>query len=329
LEVVSGGLYAEVRQYVSNWASGSVRLIQGSPVIEFDYTVGPIPMLDKINKEIITRFNTSIRSQSIFYTDSNGREFQQRKRDYRPTWNYTVTEPVSGNYYPMTTAVRIEDNEMSLAVLTDRPQGASSMSDGSIEICLHRRTITGYMPLDEPGDDGRGLVITGRHSVLLNPPQLQADAVRLLQSQVYAPSLVELAPMTMTADEYIDTHRTEDTYLKTALPDNVDLITLTVHDNNQSTLLIRLAHLFAVNDQSDLARPVTVDISQLFKRNLVSLKEVSLTANQPVENIRKTQWQLWQKSPATMNNIIQRGSLNGTLVTITPMEIRTFIIVLE
>jgi alpha-mannosidase len=329
LEVVSGGLYAEVRQYVTDWMSGSVRLIQGSPAIEFDYTVGPIPKSDHLGKEIITRFNTSIRSQSIFFTDSNGREFQQRKRDYRPTWNYTVSESVSGNYYPMTTAVRIEDAQMSLAVLTDRSQGVSSMSDGSIEICLHRRTLTGLMALDEPGDDGRGLVITGRHFILLNPPQLQADALRLLQSQVYAPSVVELAPVTMTANEYIDTHRTQDTYLKSPLPNNVDLLTLTVHDNNQNTLLIRLAHLFAINDQSDLAQPVTIDMSQLFKRNLVSLKEVSLTANQPVENVRKTQWQLSQKTTDTANNPIQRGSLNDTSVTITPMEIRTFIIVLE
>jgi lysosomal alpha-mannosidase len=310
--------------------SSSVRLIQGSPVIEFDYTVGPVPISDGLSKEIITRFTTNIRSNGIFFTDSNGREFQQRKRDYRPTWNYTVSEPVSGNYYPMTTAVRIEGEQMSLAVLTDRAQGVSSMIDGSIEICLHRRLYNAFMPLNEPGDDGRGLIITGRHSVLLNPPQLQADAIRTLQSQVYAPSHVELAPVTITANEYIATHQIQDTYLKSSLPDNVDLITLAVHDNNPNTILIRLAHLFAVNDQSDLARTVTIDMSQLFKRNLVSLKEVSLTANQPIQNIRKIQQQLWQKSAeTTMNNPIQRGSLNGTMVTITPMEIRTFIIVLE
>jgi alpha-mannosidase len=329
LEVVSGAVYAEVRQYVTDWMTGSVRLIQGSPVIEFDYTVGPIPIADGLAKEVITRFNTSIRSQGIFYTDSNGREFQQRKRDYRLTWNYTVTEPVSGNYYPMTTAVRIEDTQMSLAVLTDRSQGVSSMSDGSIEIFLHRRTLTGWLPLNDTGDDGRGLVVTGRHLILLNPPQLQADAIRSLQSQVYAPSLVELAPVTITAAEYIDTHRIKDTYLKSPLPDNVDLITLTVHDTDQNRLLIRLAHLFAINDQSGLAQPVTIDMSQLFKRNLLTLKEISLTANQPIENVRKIQQQLSQKTTDTINNTTQRGSLNDTSVTITPMEIRTFLITLE
>jgi lysosomal alpha-mannosidase len=329
LEVISGALYAEVRQYVTDWMSGSVRLIRGSPVIEFDYTVGPIPFSDDVGREIITRFKTGIHSESIFYTDSNGREFQQRKRDYRPTWNYTVTEPVSGNYYPMTTAVRIEGPDRSLAVLTDRAQGVSSMIDGSIEICLHRRILHSRISLNETGDDGRGLVISGRHFVLLNPPELQADAIRVLQSQVYAPSHVELAPVTITADEYIATHQIQDSYLRSALPDNVDLMTLAVYGNNQSTLLIRLAHLFAINDQSDLARPVTIDLSQLFKRNLISLNEVSLTANQPIQNVRQIQQELWQQSIEIMNSSIQRGSLDGTLVTITPMEIRTFIIVLE
>ena len=109
--MISGALYSEVRQYVTSWVSNAVRLTQVSPMIEFDYTIGPIPFGDGVSKEIITRFNTSIRSQGTFFTDSNGREFQLRKRDYRPTWNYTITEPVSGNYYPMTTAVRLEDQQ--------------------------------------------------------------------------------------------------------------------------------------------------------------------------------------------------------------------------
>lgn len=172
-------------------------------------------------------------------------------------------------------------------------------------------------------------MISGRHFVLLNPPELQADAIRTLQSQVNTPSHVELAPVMITANEYIGTHQTQDSYLRSALPDNVDLMTLTVYGKNQSTLLIRLVHLFATNDRPDLARPVTIDLSQLFKRNLVSLNEVSLTANQPIQNVRKIQQELWQQSTEPMDNSIQRGSLNGILVTITPMEIRTFIIVLE
>ena len=117
--------------------------------------------------------------------------------------------------------------------------------------------------------------------------------------------------------------------MRSPLPNNVDLVTLTVHNNNQSTLLIRLAHLFGVNDQSDLAKLVTIDLSQLFKRNLISLEEVSLTANQPIQNVRNIQQQLQQKTAETVSSFIQRGPLHGTSVNISPMEVRTFIIVLE
>ncbi len=43
-----------------------------------------------------------------FYTDSNGREYLKRVRDFRPTWNLTITEPVSGNYYPLTAGAYIQ-----------------------------------------------------------------------------------------------------------------------------------------------------------------------------------------------------------------------------
>ena len=44
-------------------------------------------------------------SKDTFYTDSNGREMIKRVRNERPTWDLDVTEPVSGNYYPLTAGI--------------------------------------------------------------------------------------------------------------------------------------------------------------------------------------------------------------------------------
>ena len=42
--------------------------------------LGPIPVEeDGIGKEVIARFETDVGSQELLYTDSNGREFQERK----------------------------------------------------------------------------------------------------------------------------------------------------------------------------------------------------------------------------------------------------------
>ena len=32
----------------------------------------------------------------------NAREMQRRQRNFRPTWRLNVTEPIAGNYYPVT-----------------------------------------------------------------------------------------------------------------------------------------------------------------------------------------------------------------------------------
>ena len=87
------------------------------------WTVGPIPVGDNVGKEIILRYDTDIASQSKFYTDANGREVLERTRDFRPTWNYTVVETVSGNYYPVNSRIWIKDQNKQLTVLTGRGEG--------------------------------------------------------------------------------------------------------------------------------------------------------------------------------------------------------------
>ena len=54
------------------------------------------------------RYESNVTSKDAFYTDSNGREMIKRVRDYRPTWKLNVTEPVSGNYYPLTAGMYIK-----------------------------------------------------------------------------------------------------------------------------------------------------------------------------------------------------------------------------
>ena len=51
------------------------------------------------------RYESNVTSKDTFYTDSNGREMIKRVRNERPTWDLDVTEPVSGNYYPLTAGI--------------------------------------------------------------------------------------------------------------------------------------------------------------------------------------------------------------------------------
>lgn len=65
----------------------------------------------------------------------------KRMRDHRDTWNVHLFEKISGNYYPITTKIAIEDDKKRFAILTDRAHGGSSLADGSIEIMVGNNYI--------------------------------------------------------------------------------------------------------------------------------------------------------------------------------------------
>jgi len=104
----------------NDWATQEMSLYDDSTMVEVEWTVGPIPIDDNVGKEIILRYDTDIQSQAKFYTDANGREVLERVRDYRPTWNYTIVEPVSGNYYPINSRIWIKDQTRQFTVLTGK-----------------------------------------------------------------------------------------------------------------------------------------------------------------------------------------------------------------
>ena len=64
----------------------------------------------KAGKEVISRFRApALASEGVFYSDANGREFQRRVRNRRTTWDLNVTQPVAGNYFPVTAAAFLRD----------------------------------------------------------------------------------------------------------------------------------------------------------------------------------------------------------------------------
>mmetsp|Transcript_40924 Transcript_40924/g.130792 ORF Transcript_40924/g.130792 Transcript_40924/m.130792 type:complete len:522 (+) Transcript_40924:1131-2696(+) len=129
----TGPVVKEVTTHFSPWASLTARLYTGSPALELEWTVGPIPNQD-VGREVVVRFDTSIASGDEFQTDSNGREMLTRRRDHRETWPLEVFEPTAGNYYPITAAASISDAALELAIVTDRAQGAASLAPGSLEV---------------------------------------------------------------------------------------------------------------------------------------------------------------------------------------------------
>ena len=94
VNLVNTPTVSEAWQQITPWLSQVIRLRAGARGIEMEWTVGPIPVADGQGKEVIIRFNTSLASKGLFYTDSNGREFLERQRNFRPTWKLQNVQPV-------------------------------------------------------------------------------------------------------------------------------------------------------------------------------------------------------------------------------------------
>jgi hypothetical protein len=91
--------------------SASVRIttFKNPAITVWDVVLYGIPLSEQ-GKEVTVNWKTyNITHNDTFYTDSNALEMQKRIVDFRPTWNFTTDEHISGNYFPVNSAIAIVD----------------------------------------------------------------------------------------------------------------------------------------------------------------------------------------------------------------------------
>nr|CAD7429117.1 unnamed protein product [Timema monikensis] len=275
-----GDLVEEIHQVFSDWTSQVIRVYKEESHVEFEWLIDTIPLTSGSGIEPVSRFVTDLSSDRLFYTDSNGRELLERRRDYRSSWNLTVTEPVSGNYYPVTSRILIRDSNQGteFAVLNDRAQGGSSLKDGQIELMVHRRLKV---------DDGFGV------AEVLN----DTEPARGLKSSL-------------------------------GLPRNVHLLTL--EPWKDQAVLLRLEHFLEKNEDPILSRDADVNIKNysslkqelLAPLTVLSVNETTLDGSQWLSEVDRLQWNV----TVTEERTPIFHQINNFTITLSPMQIRTFIV---
>ena len=167
-------------------------------VIEIESILKPIPVEDNIGKEIVINVHSfNISNDGVFYTDANGLEMQKRVRNKRRTYKIEVTEPAAGNYYPINSAIYIEDKKTNLrmTLMNDRSQGGTSLTNGTIEMMIHRRILHDdarglFEELNETDSNGEGVTVRTKHWLFFSKgPEKQ----RLMQYEVDSPPLIFVA----------------------------------------------------------------------------------------------------------------------------------------
>lgn len=171
----TGKLIDQVHQIFStNELTQIIRIYKHEeyPYIEFDWLIGNLDTRVS-GKEVVTVYHVKdFSNEGTFITDTNGWGHITRKLNVREDYHYEEgAAPRSSNYYPVTSDIRINDRKrrMTVAVVTDRPQGGTtdSRKDGSIELMIHRRLISDdKLGLDEILNEReykRGVYVRGQH----------------------------------------------------------------------------------------------------------------------------------------------------------------------
>ncbi|KAI2808070.1 carbohydrate binding [Blomia tropicalis] len=326
----SGGIVHEVHQKFDSNVEQVIRVLPDSDSIEFEYVVGPIPVKDGIGKEVVLTYETDFKNNKTFYTDANGRQMMKRKWDYRPEFKMEVTEPISGNYYPINSRIYLQDEKkgMQMTILNDRSQGGTSPRDGVIEIMVHRRLLhdDGFgvgEALNEPGVDNKGLIIRGRHLVQFSDIKTAASKHRPKAQQLFMAPVLSFVPDVSDYETYKRSHLTKYSALINPLPEQIHLLTL--ERWMEGHFLLRLEHYFQTNEDAELSKPVTLNLKHMFKSfKIFEAEELTLGGNQPIFETKHRM----KFNYIPVENVTEppEHSFDPTKleVKLYPMQIRTF-----
>ncbi|KAH8410572.1 hypothetical protein KR009_003810 [Drosophila setifemur] len=326
----NGTKVKEVHQHVTDFISQVIRIYDELNRVEFEWLVGPIPTADNVGKEIITRFSSNLASNGKFYTDSNGREMLERVRDRRENFDADMTEAISGNYYPVTAEISLQDDKNRITLLNDRSQGGASLQDGELELMLHRRLLNddafGVGEALNEEQYGTGLIARGRISLILDVASKNPNrAERLVQRELHLPfwKFFSKSNRVASVNQNMISGFSD-------FPPSVGLLSLEKYSIDE--ILIRVENF---NTDGNV---VSFNIYPLFESLFGSkIWETTLDGNMPLSEMKRLKFYQDDSgiSPsaaeyfyAPNKPILANASMDASefSVTLVPMQIRTFII---
>uniref|UniRef100_A0A674B161 Glycosyl hydrolase family 38 C-terminal domain-containing protein n=1 Tax=Salmo trutta TaxID=8032 RepID=A0A674B161_SALTR len=337
MEIVPGKIITEIRQYFYREEadedytySVTTRVPQSFPRgrlcyrLEQSYSLGPLV----VNTEAVLRTKTSLKNNRTLFTDDNG--YQMMKRPSRTFVNDTVAR----NYYPMVRMAYIEDESSRLVLLSERAHGASSQSEGELEVMLHRRLWNNQ-------EWTLSYNLTLNDSSVVRPVLWMTLGSLAATSSLYQREALELQhrPVVMPIDR--------SPIRPVVLPDNLHLLTLsvpgwvynsnhTLHLRNIETgstqpdydrVLLRIMHLYEKGEDPVLSQPSTINMKEVLQGmgEVRALEERSLTGTWDIADLQRWKWKA-SEDPGrgvSRSSVGVRGEFN---VTISPKEIRTFFV---
>ena len=335
VSVVRGPVVSEFRSDYS-FVTQATRVWAGHAHAEVEWTVGPVDVNDAQSHEVVTRYDSSLSTSGVWTTDANCRESQVRQRGVRANWpTFAPSEPVTSNYFPCNCLIKttsLGPNNVTIAVAVDRSEGSTSLTNGQLELMVHRRMLHDDgrgvgQNLNEPGLDGNGLIIRGTHWLTAAPATETHRYKTLQQLGLALPTTVRaFAPLgALTPAQWLAAHAGSASLLSAPLPANVHLAT--AHAHSKSALLLRLAHLYEGGEDAALSANATVELATLFRgRTVASAVDMTLPGSQPLAGVRQVTYKT-DAGDVFHAPVLPAPPAGASLsVTLGPMDIRTLMV---
>lgn len=346
MEIVPGKVISEIRQYFyreEEDTNHTYSVVTRVPVgfkgrlscfrLEQSYKVGPLEM----NREMVFRTRTSLQNNRTLFTDNNG--YQMMKRTYKAYANNTVAR----NYYPMVRVAYMEDESSRVVFLSERAHGVASLSQGQLEVMLHRRLWNNQ-------EWNQGYNLTLNDSSVVRPVLWMMLGSPDSLSSIYQQEAVELQhrPVVMAIDQPQKLLNQRETLSgpsvhPVVLPQNLHMQSLSIPGWNYSPehssggdeksevnfdrILLRITHLYEEGESPVLSQPTTINLKEVMQGigKVSKVQECSLTGTWNISDLQRWNW----KTDETMQKTDKSGFSGVTQdfnVTISPKEIRTFFI---
>jgi lysosomal alpha-mannosidase len=191
----------------------------------------------------------------------------------------------------------------------DRSNGGASIRDGSVEIMVHRRLLSNdsiTWALAEPLNEtafGKGLVVRGKHLVIIDTPKNSAFLHRTNAQQFYMQPMSTFSLTNLSYADYSTNYRQTWSSLADTMPINLHLLTLDQLAEKQ--YLVRVEHYFELNEDANYSQPIEIDLQQLFHSlgQINNVTELILTANMPLAELKRLNWRTTNNELSNWNPI--------------------------
>ena len=323
------GKYVVQNRFYGSQVTTTITANLFTDFVEIKSDLFGIPMSDQ-GKEVIFHLDFPIiQNNGIFYTDSMGLEMQERRVNYRPTWDLNVTQPISDNYYPINHGITIKDDKMTLEVLNDRPQGGSSLTEGSMEFMIQRRTykddsrgVGEAINETNPNSiNGTGLGVITKHYLRFynNVNHTIAQDSRWMQRELDSP-LTYVYGSPSTHSKKASNKLFEVGF---SLPDQVKLVFLPQEDGSIFARFENILDLISLDENANVN---VTQVAYLFGLSMgakvKSVTEVSNTGLFTMTEMKEMKYK-WKGADFTTPNVDYSSDPEN--VELTPQRIRSFI----